>query len=113
MDLPLEDGSRWEVPPQFQQELAEVFPRVAIADEIAKMKAWLLCNPARRKTRRGIKRFVGNWILKAFESLPRQHNHLSLTRLPSCCDCPADGTEIFQGSRFCAKHAEDHRKLGR
>lgn len=100
MNLPLVDGTEWTVPPQFQQELCEVYQGVNIAEQLAKMRGWLLCNPARRKTRAGIKRFVGNWLAKACEQAPKRP-----VSTVTCCDCSAPATERVSGASYCARHA--------
>lgn len=47
------------------EELAEwagTYPAVDVAQEFREMAAWLKNNPAKRKTRRGIRRFIMNWL---------------------------------------------------
>lgn len=46
----------------------ELYPAVDIGQEFRKMKAWLYSNPERRKTRKGIKRFINSWLGSAAES---------------------------------------------
>lgn len=45
------------------------FPGVDIKHELAKMRAWLLANPKRRKTRAGIGQFINTWLGKAQNSI--------------------------------------------
>jgi len=62
--LPLNDGSRHQV---FQTDIdhyAELYPAVDVLQELRKMQGWLEANPGRRKTQRGIKRFIANWLAK-------------------------------------------------
>jgi len=40
-------------------------------------------------------------------------NHVSLTRVPSCCDCQEPSVSAFNGSAYCRKHLEWHQELGR
>lgn len=35
------------------------------------MKGWLNANPARRKTKRGAKRFINSWLARAFDRAPK------------------------------------------
>ena len=42
-----------------------MFPNLNVAQEFCAMTVWLEANPARRKTRRGIKRFIANWLIRA------------------------------------------------
>lgn len=43
---------------------SELFPAVDVMQELRKMKSWLDSNPSRRKTNRGILRFVNSWLSK-------------------------------------------------
>lgn len=63
--LPLRDGSDFEVREKYYAELAALFPGLDIRQQFASMKAWLSASPDRRKTRRGIRRFVANWLTRA------------------------------------------------
>lgn len=40
----------------------ELYPAVDVRQQLRSMKGWLLSNPAKRKTKRGIKRFINNWL---------------------------------------------------
>ena len=42
----------------------ELFPAVDVMQELRKMKSWLDSNTSRRKTKRGILRFVNGWLSK-------------------------------------------------
>lgn len=46
----------------------ELYPAVDILQEFKKMKGWLDSNPDRRKTRRGINRFINSWLSRAQDS---------------------------------------------
>lgn len=62
--LPLNTGAEY---PFFQsdlQEFAELYPAVNILQAMRGMRGWLLTNPSRRKTKRGIRRFVNSWLAK-------------------------------------------------
>jgi hypothetical protein len=45
----------------------ESYPQVDVQKELGKMAAWCLANPQKRKTMRGIKRFVVAWLNRAPE----------------------------------------------
>lgn len=40
----------------------ETYPAVDVRQELRKMAAWLDSNPSKRKTRRGVERFINNWL---------------------------------------------------
>lgn len=51
--------------PVTKKEIAmwkEIYPAVDVMQELRGMKGWLLSNPAKRKTKRGIKRFINGWL---------------------------------------------------
>lgn len=53
--------------PVYQEDInnwAELYPAVDVLQELRKMKGWLDANPERRKTKRGIKRFINSWLSK-------------------------------------------------
>ena len=41
---------------------AEAFPGVDVRQQLAAMRQWLLANPTRRKTKRGMRKFVVSWL---------------------------------------------------
>lgn len=54
-DAPLDKIAVWK----------EVYQAVDVMQELQKMRAWLDSNPTRRKTRRGIERFINNWLSRS------------------------------------------------
>lgn len=90
IDLPLNTGELHSI---YQHEVAEwtsLYPSVDVEQELRKMKGWLASNPSRRKTKRGIKSFVNNWLSreqdkggnrKAKVVVPHQKEEDSLSRL--------------------------------
>jgi hypothetical protein len=76
VDLPLVefpcDGSprRWALTPSIAQELHEAFPSQDILGEARKALAWVRASPERRKTARGMRRFLTGWIGRA-QDAPR------------------------------------------
>lgn len=63
--LPLNDGNSYEVTQSEIDEYSELYPAVDVAQEIRGMIGWIKANPTRRKTRRGIKRFMNSWLSRA------------------------------------------------
>lgn len=60
--LLLNDGSYYGVTQTDIDEYKRLYPIVDIEQEIRKMIGWLNANPAKRKTRRGIKNFINSWL---------------------------------------------------
>ncbi len=62
ISLPLNDGTEFSVSEDMEKEYEALYPAVDILAELKKMRGWLLANPQRRKTARGIKRFINAWL---------------------------------------------------
>lgn len=60
--LPLREGGEFEVFEKLVRDLEPLYPNVDVPATLREMRAWLLLNKDRRKTRRGITRFIGNWL---------------------------------------------------
>lgn len=60
--LPLNDKTAYDVPEPKISMWSETYPAVDVRQELRKMAAWLDSNPTKRKTRRGIERFINSWL---------------------------------------------------
>ena len=60
--LPLRDGSEFPVRQSLVSQLEPLYPSVDVSATVKEMKGWLLLNADRRKTKAGIKRFIGTWL---------------------------------------------------
>ena len=60
--IPLNDKSFFNVPLEKIALWKETYPAVDIEQELREMAAWSDANPAKRKTRRGIGRFINSWL---------------------------------------------------
>ena len=60
--LPLNDKSFYDVPQDKITLWRETYPAVDVEQELRRMVAWLDSNPTKRKTRRGIERFINSWL---------------------------------------------------
>lgn len=60
--LPLNDGSEYPVSQEQSQEWAGLYPAVDVLQQLRGMRGWLLSNPNKRKTRRGIEKFINGWL---------------------------------------------------
>ena len=58
----LNTGEEYPFDQKYVDEMQTLYPAVDVLQEMREMKAWLKSNPSRRKTRRGIKSFVNNWL---------------------------------------------------
>lgn len=62
--LPLNDGTEYLVSQEQCHEWAGLYPAVDVIQQLRNMRGWLIGNPDRRKTKRGILRFVTGWLSK-------------------------------------------------
>lgn len=62
--LPLNDGSEYPITEEDVEEYRRLYPAVDIMQQLRNMRGWLLANPARKKTRRGIRAFISTWLQK-------------------------------------------------
>ena len=60
--LPLNDGTEYPVSREQCHEWAGLYPAVDVIQQLRQMRAWLIANPRRRKTARGINGFIVNWL---------------------------------------------------
>ena len=64
MTLPLKSGD-WTPTLDQLVHWTDAYPGLDVERELAKMLAWLNANPRKRKTARGMPRFVVNWLNRA------------------------------------------------
>lgn len=62
--LQLNTGEEYPITQEDADKWAELYPAVDIMQELRKMKGWCMDNPKKRKTKNGIKRFVGSWLAR-------------------------------------------------
>lgn len=65
VELILNDKTFYNVYQSQIDHWQELYPAVDVKQELLKMQGWLESNPKRRKTKRGIKSFITNWLSKA------------------------------------------------
>lgn len=66
--LPLNDKTSYDVPLDKITLWRETYPAVDVEQELRRMIAWLDSNPTKRKTRRGIERFINSWLARTQDS---------------------------------------------
>lgn len=60
--LILKDGSHFVVDDQMIQFYQQAYPQLDMHDQMRKMVSWCFSNDSKRKTSRGIKRFINSWL---------------------------------------------------
>lgn len=62
--IPLIGSKQWRVSPQFIAELELAYPDVDVPTTLKQIRAWCIANPSKRKTERGVMRFINRWCEK-------------------------------------------------
>ena len=70
ISLPLSSGDWYPIYDKDISHWTELYPSVNIMQELRKMVGWLEANPERRKTPKGIKRFIASWLAKEQSKAP-------------------------------------------
>lgn len=63
--LPVKDGATFDLTASLAKELRAAFPRTDLVAEMKLMRAWLIANPGRVKTAKGMPRFMHSWLSRA------------------------------------------------
>lgn len=62
--LTLNDKTEYPITQEAVDEMRNLYPNVDVLQELKKMRGWCTANPTRRKTRRGIERFINSWLCR-------------------------------------------------
>jgi hypothetical protein len=60
--LPLNDGTEYGITEEQCREWSVLYPSVDVLQQLRNMRGWLLSNKEKRKTKRGIGRFITGWL---------------------------------------------------
>jgi hypothetical protein len=77
--LPLADGSEFVAGGRDLDEWRLAFPAADVGLELARMRVWLLANPQKRKTPRGVRAFAVRWLGKAAAGAKPPENRASVS----------------------------------
>ena len=55
-------GEQYPVTQEYVDTMQELYPAVDVQAQLRAMKAWAICNPTRRKTAKGMPRFINRWL---------------------------------------------------
>lgn len=70
--LPLNDKTEFPIYDKHVAEWIELYPAVDVMQELRNMRGWLNSNPTKRKTARGIMRFITGWLSREQDSPKRR-----------------------------------------
>lgn len=74
--LTLQDNSNYAVVEDQLKEWQELYPSIDVMQELRKMKGWLNANPTKRKTKKGIKRFINSWLSRSVDKANQNRNEV-------------------------------------
>jgi hypothetical protein len=60
-----QDGKEYKVPPGLMKDFITIYGEKTVEQELWKAHAWLEADPQRRKTPRGMGRFLNGWLSRA------------------------------------------------
>jgi len=69
--LPLKNGKDVFLDHDFMNELKATYSLINIDNELLKMRAWLVSNPSKQKTERGLPRFINSWLSRVVDKTPK------------------------------------------
>lgn len=81
--LPAIGGGSWAPTVAQIEAWQAAYPAVNVMRELAKMRAWLVSNPALAKTSRGMPRFVNRWLARSQDAAGTMHRSNSSSRRQS------------------------------
>jgi hypothetical protein len=65
MTFVTQDGKDWTVPAGLMKDLVIIYGEKTVEQELLKAHAWLEADPKRRKTPRGMGRYLNGWLSRA------------------------------------------------
>ncbi len=83
IQLILNDKSLFDITKAYYDECCELYPNVDVMQQFRNMKGWLSSNPTKRKTKRGIKKFINSWLARE-QDKPRFNQPIRQEQLASC-----------------------------
>lgn len=69
--LPLNDETEFPVTESMLVEYGGLYPSVDVRQELRNQRGWLLSEPSKRKTKRGIKKFINGWLSREQDRGPK------------------------------------------
>lgn len=60
--IPLNDKSEYPITDTHVAEFERLYPAVDVRQALREMRGWCLTNPTKRKTKRGVLKFVNSWL---------------------------------------------------
>lgn len=62
LEFPTKCGKGYKLSPAFAAEIIAAYPSLDVAQELQRARLWLISNPSKRKTVRGMSKFLNGWM---------------------------------------------------
>lgn len=112
MILILKGGEEYEVQAEEVRMLKHEFKSIDVDAELLNMASWCRANPAKRKTRRGIGRFIHSWLARTEpKRVPMAASHQRFKPGDDLCKTSAEDKR--RGEEQLRRLAEMQRRLER
>ena len=72
ISIPLKDGTDFPIQQKDVDLWEDTFPHLNVLSILKEIRTWNVCNPAKRKTKRGIMRHIFTWMSKQKTTLQTQ-----------------------------------------
>ncbi len=93
MKIILKGGEMHEVTELEIRMLVDAYPRIDVLEQLRAMAAWCQANPQKRKTPRGINRFINAWLQRTQTQTPRREVSYAQAHKPFAREKPYAGTK--------------------
>lgn len=90
IELPCVSGEDYPVSEADLVEWGQSFPAVDSRQQLSAIRSWLIANPTRRKTRKGMRRFVVSWLDRAQNRAPAPQRQATAPPRASSQRTPSD-----------------------
>lgn len=105
MKIMLKGSREHEIDSRHINELVELYPNIDVMIELRKAIHWCRVNPGRRKTQRGLGKFLNSWMTRASETeRDRRANN------PSAGNHAASHKQFKRGDELYKTSDEDKRR---
>lgn len=97
----LANGNKYEIDNKFYEKLISVYTNSNIDLELNKMSLWLETNPTKRKTKKGMPRFINSWLSRANDSnaIPVKSNHTAMPEYSNDVEIEEDVDQLLKELR--------------
>ena len=80
--LPVKGGDKFPVTKEFYQKAKDTYKNVDVKQQLMEMDMWLVSNPSKQKTKRGMTKFINGWLSRSSKApIVKQDNRQSFQSL--------------------------------